>query len=103
MKLINCYDNEEYELQINDMEQKIKEYQDIINDKDKTEPIPNRICTVCFEEYTQNRKKVVYTFSFLSLQYVYKPAKTTIDAPDTIEASNNSSNTIIPIIVTNIK
>ena len=60
VKSIKFYDNEEYELQINDMEQKIKEYQDIINEKDKKEPSPNRVCTICFEEYAQDRKKVAF-------------------------------------------
>ena len=60
VKSIQFYDNEEYELHINDMEQKIKEYQDIINEKDKTEPSSNRVCTICFEEYAQNRKQVAF-------------------------------------------
>ena len=60
VKSIQFYDNEKYELQINDMEQKIKEYQNIINEKDKTESNPNRVCTICFEEYTQDRKRVAF-------------------------------------------
>ena len=60
VKSIQFYDNEEYELQLNDMEQKIKEYQDIINEKDKIEPSPNQVCTICYEEYGQNRKQVAF-------------------------------------------
>lgn len=60
VKSIQLYDNEEYELQMNDMEQKIKEYQDIINEKDKIEPSPNQVCTICYEEYGQNRKQVAF-------------------------------------------
>ena len=60
VKSIQFYDHEEYELQINDMEQKIQEYQNIINEKDRTESNPNTACTVCFEEYNQNRKRVAF-------------------------------------------
>ena len=60
VKSIQFYDNEEHELQLHDMEQKIKEYQDIINEKDKIEPSPNQVCTICYEEYGQNRKQVAF-------------------------------------------
>jgi len=60
VKSIQFYDNEEYGLQLNNMEQQIKEYQDIINEKDKIEPSLNQVCTICYEEYGQNRKQVAF-------------------------------------------
>ena len=53
----------ETKLHVKDLEEKISEYQRIINENDRemeNHSHSNRVCSFCFEEYTNDRKQVAF-------------------------------------------
>ena len=59
----SAQDNYENKLHVKDLEEKIAEYQRIINENDRemeNSSHSNRACSFCFEEYTNDRKQVAF-------------------------------------------
>ena len=59
----SAQDNYEYKQHIKDLEEKIAEYQRLINENDRemeNSTNSNRVCSFCFEEYTNDRKQVAF-------------------------------------------
>ena len=60
---ITAQNNYENKLHIQDLEEKIAEYQRIINENDReleNSSNSKRVCSFCFQEYTKDRKQVAF-------------------------------------------